>query len=73
VRRPDGLSKAACEIAESLGWAKTYDAEYVALAWLLEIPLVTLDARLSRGAARLAKVVSPADLVPPEPLESPVP
>jgi hypothetical protein len=38
------------------GWAKTYDAEYVALAKL------TVDRRLRRGADRLGFVVTPAEL-----------
>lgn len=63
LRRPDRrLSREAWSIAETLGWAKTYDAEYVALARLLECPLLTVDARLKRGASRLVKVVGPADL-----------
>jgi predicted nucleic acid-binding protein len=45
-----------------LGWAKTYDAEYVALARLLGCRLVTLDARLRRGADRLGFVISPDEL-----------
>jgi len=45
-----------------MGWAKTYDAEYVALARLLSCRLVTLDARLRRGADRLGFVVAPQEL-----------
>jgi predicted nucleic acid-binding protein len=67
VHQPAGLSTAAWDIAESLGWAKTYDAEYVALARMLARPLVTLDARLRRGAARMATILDPSDLAPPEP------
>jgi predicted nucleic acid-binding protein len=37
--------------------AKTYDAEYVALAGLLRCRLVTIDGRLRRGAGRLGFVV----------------
>jgi predicted nucleic acid-binding protein len=55
-----GLS--AYEVAASLGWAKTYDAEYVSLAADLAAPLVTRDARLAAGAARLATVIAPADV-----------
>jgi hypothetical protein len=33
------------------------------LARLLRCPLVTLDGRLARGAARLVEVVAPADLI----------
>ena len=61
-RRPDDLMSAAWQIAEDFGWAKTYDAEYVALAKLLNCRLVTLDSRLRRGASRLGFVVTPAEL-----------
>jgi predicted nucleic acid-binding protein len=51
-REPDGLAQEAWRIADELGWAKTYDANYVALARLLKCQLVTLDARMRRGTAR---------------------
>ena len=54
----------AWRIADELGWAKTYDAEYVALAGLLGCRLLTLDGRLRRGADRLGFVVTPAELKP---------
>jgi predicted nucleic acid-binding protein len=50
----------AVHIARSLGWAKSYDAEYVALAQWLECPLLTVDARLSRGVNNVVEVVGPA-------------
>lgn len=56
------LGGEAWRVAEELGWAKTYDAEYVALARLLSCRVVTLDARLLRGADRLGLVVSVAEL-----------
>jgi predicted nucleic acid-binding protein len=62
VVRPEGLAAAAWEIADALGWAKTYDAEYVALARLLDRPLLTVDARLARGAGHVVSVVGPADI-----------
>jgi predicted nucleic acid-binding protein len=49
-------------LADALGWAKTYDAEYVALAELLGCRLVTLDARLRRATARLGFVIGPGEL-----------
>jgi indolepyruvate ferredoxin oxidoreductase alpha subunit len=39
---------AGCELAEQLGWAETYDAEYVALTKLQADAFVTLDADLAR-------------------------
>jgi predicted nucleic acid-binding protein len=56
------LAEEAWRIADQLGWAKTYDAEYVALASLLKCRLVTVDGRLRRGAHRLGFVVGPTEL-----------
>lgn len=61
-RHEASLHRRAAEIARSLGWAKTYDAEYVALAELLELPLLTLDQRLRRRVADRIRVVGPVDL-----------
>jgi predicted nucleic acid-binding protein len=62
IEQPPALSAEAWRIADDFGWAKTYDAEYVALARLNECRLVTVDARLRRGADRLGFVVTPAEL-----------
>lgn len=62
IRRPERLSRDAWDVAELLGWAKTYDAEYVALARMLDRPLLTLDARLARAARQLVQVLSPSEL-----------
>jgi predicted nucleic acid-binding protein len=58
IRReqPDGLFERAWEVARHLGWAKSYDAEYVALALSMGSPLVTLDGRLRRGAGHLVQM-----------------
>jgi Predicted nucleic acid-binding protein, contains PIN domain len=59
---PAELYSEAYAIAARLGWAKSYDAEYVALARLLGCPLLTADARLRRGAARVIQTMAPEDL-----------
>jgi predicted nucleic acid-binding protein len=56
------LADEAWRIADELGWAKTYDAEYLALASLLKCRLVTVDGRLRRGADRLGFVLGPTEL-----------
>lgn len=61
-RDPEELHQEAWKIAKQLGWAKTYDAEYVALARLLGCPLLSADERLRRGAGRLVHFISFAEL-----------
>lgn len=56
------LGEEAWRVADELGWAKTYDAEYVALALLLGCRVVTIDGRLRRSADRLGVVVGPSEL-----------
>ena len=58
-RSPRRLYVEASRLAVELGWAKTYDAEYVALARMLAAPLLTRDARLVRGASRVLSSVNP--------------
>ena len=43
------LRKVAWEMADRLGWASTYDAEYVALTQLQADAFVTLDEELARS------------------------
>ena len=42
------LRRQAWKVADQLGWASTYDAEYVALTQLQADAFVTLDAELAR-------------------------
>jgi len=62
VRTHRRLGDEAWRLADLLGWARTYDAEYVALASLLRCRLVTVDGRLRCGADRLGFVIGPAEL-----------
>jgi predicted nucleic acid-binding protein len=62
IRRPARLAEEAWRIADELGWAKTYDAEYLALARLLRCRLLTLDGRLRRRASSVVEIVGPTEL-----------
>ena len=53
------LWRRAWEIADQLGWAETYDAEYVALTLLQADAFVTLDPELAR---RVEGVVATATI-----------
>jgi predicted nucleic acid-binding protein len=61
-RRPKGLIEEAWKIADRLGWAKTYDAEYLALARLLKCRLLTTDAKLKASGSTIVKVIGPSEL-----------
>ena len=43
------LQRRAWELADQLGWASTYNAEYIALTQLQADALVTLDKELARS------------------------
>jgi predicted nucleic acid-binding protein len=51
--QPRGFGAAVWSIADSLGWAKTYDAEYLAVAQLSAARVLTLDSRMRHAAERL--------------------
>jgi predicted nucleic acid-binding protein len=57
------LRRRAWELAEQLGWAETYDAEYVALTQLQGDAFVTLDQRLARAVKELVPVAGIEALV----------
>ncbi len=52
-RRPRRLGEETWRIADRLNWAKTYDAEYLALASLLGCSLATFDRRVKQAAERI--------------------
>jgi predicted nucleic acid-binding protein len=51
------LRRRAWEIADRLGWASTYDAEYVALTQLQADALITMDSELARNLDGIVAVV----------------
>ena len=52
------LRRRAWDLASQLGWASTYDAEYVALTQLQADALVTLDAELARSVEGVVETAS---------------
>ena len=52
------LRRRAWEVADQLGWASTYDAEYVALTQLQADAFVTLDAELARSVEGIVATAS---------------
>jgi predicted nucleic acid-binding protein len=52
------LRRRAWEVADRLGWASTYDAEYVALTQLQAEVFVTMDAELARSVEGLVATAS---------------
>ena len=52
------LRRRAWEVADQLGWASTYDAEYVALTLLQADAFVTLDAELARSVEGIVETAS---------------
>jgi predicted nucleic acid-binding protein len=52
------LRRRAWEVAEQMGWADTYDAEYVALTQLQADAFVTRDAQLARNVKGIVATAS---------------
>jgi predicted nucleic acid-binding protein len=52
------LRRRAWELADRLGWASTYDAEYVALTQLQADAFVTVDAKLARSVEGIVATAS---------------
>jgi predicted nucleic acid-binding protein len=52
------LRRRAWDIAEQLGWASTYDAEYIALTQLQADAFITLDPKLARSVAGIVETAS---------------
>ena len=56
------LKSQAWKVADRLGWASTYAAEYVAMAQLRKCPLVTVDEGLRRQLAGVVELATLEDL-----------
>ena len=52
------LRRRAWEVADQLGWASTYDAEYIALTQLQADAFITLDAELARRVEGIVETAS---------------
>jgi predicted nucleic acid-binding protein len=52
------LRRRAWELADQLGWASTYDAEYIALTQLQADAFVTLDKKLARSVEGIVATAS---------------
>jgi predicted nucleic acid-binding protein len=56
------LRRRAWEVADRLGWAQTYNAEYVALTQLQADAFITLDKELARSLKGIVATASIAAL-----------
>jgi predicted nucleic acid-binding protein len=52
------LRRRAWDLADRLGWASTYNAEYVALTQLQADAFITLDAELARSVEGIVAIAS---------------
>jgi predicted nucleic acid-binding protein len=60
------LRRRAWELADQLGWAETYDAEYIALTQLQADAFVTLDTELARRVEGVVPTATIEVLAGPE-------
>lgn len=63
IHQSRDLVLSAIALAMQLGWAKTYDAEYLALAQRLNVRLLTNDAGLHAAAGESVRTIGPAELL----------
>jgi predicted nucleic acid-binding protein len=56
--RSKKIGRETWAIAEELRWAKTYDAEYLAVARLLGAELATLDVRMQRAGEQIQVAIA---------------
>jgi predicted nucleic acid-binding protein len=59
------LRRRAWELADQLGWAETYDAEYIALTQLQADAFVTLDTELARRVEGVVRTATIEELTGP--------
>jgi predicted nucleic acid-binding protein len=57
------LRRRAWDLADRLGWASTYEAEYLALTQLQADAFVTMDAKLARRVREIVTIASIDELV----------
>src|SRR3954447_13852311 len=57
------LRRRAWDLADQLGWASTYDAEYVALTQLQADAFLTMDAKLARKVRGVVPIASIDEVV----------
>jgi predicted nucleic acid-binding protein len=57
------LRRRAWDLADQLGWASTYEAEYLALTQLQADAFVTMDAKLARKVSGVVPIASIDELV----------
>jgi predicted nucleic acid-binding protein len=60
------LRRRAWEVADRLGWASTYDAEYIALTQLQAHAFVTLYRQLQRNVEGIVATAAIDALAPPQ-------